>query len=121
MVDFKPSEVFVNTVPPLTGTMEHAECEHAAAILVDALAVKGDTWREITIRDLGVFLDEALKAGREPWKSLNRNPFFRPVFQDLVSKGFAVESGLSGHPSFSVAFTDKGIEAMRKWVRRTGT
>lgn len=116
---FKPSQVFLNAVPPLTATMGRAEREHAAAMLVRVCQVLGDEWQSVEPVTLGRVIRDDLAAGVEPWKSLNTNPFFRPDFHDLVATGFAEwrekAPGTPGGPP--IAFTPKGIEALRRWVR----
>jgi len=132
---FKPSQVVLNTLPmpPLVGTMGHAECEHAASLLVLTCATNGDTWAPVTATQVGEAIESAVEAGTEPWSSLSRNPFFRPDFMELVNRGFAQktseespdEAGVfrkrEALPPFcrgdTIEFTAKGIEAMGRWVR----
>jgi hypothetical protein len=111
---FKPSQVFLNTVPPLTGTMGRSEREHAAAILVRVCQVKGDAWQAVTPKILGEVLRADLAAQVEPWHSLNANPFFRPDFHELVDAGFARWGEDEGKP---IELTELGIESLRRWVR----
>lgn len=117
MIDFKPSQV-VLIVPPLVATMGRAESEHAAALLVFACATKDDTWGPIEPQEMSKIILTAIKEQREPWHSLNRNPFFKPDFYELVSKGFARWTAEEGK---ALAFTDDGIERLRPWVRRCET
>jgi hypothetical protein len=114
---FKPSQVFLNTVPPLTATMGRSEREHAAALLVRTCQVKGDAWQPVTPAMLGEVLRADLGAQVEPWNSLNRNPFFRPDFHDLVAAGFARwgDDTVKG----PLELTELGIESLRRWVRAT--
>jgi hypothetical protein len=114
MIDFKPSQVVI-IVPPLVATMGRAESEHAATLLVLACATKGDTWGPIQPEEVGKAIHVALEERREPWHSLNRNPFFKPDFYELVSKGFARWTQEEGKGP--IAFTDKGLERLRRWVR----
>jgi hypothetical protein len=115
MIDFKPSQVILNAVPPLTATMGRSEREHAAALLVRASQVKGDTWQPVTPAILGEVIRADLDGAVEPWASLNRNPFFRPDFRDLMQAGFArwCAEG-KGAP---IELTESGVEALRRWVR----
>lgn len=113
MIDFKPSQVII-IVPPLVATMGRAESEHAAALLVLACQCHGDTWGSMTPRQVGEAIQWALDGNRDPWPSLNRNPFFKPDIYELVSKGFARWTENEGGP---VAFTDAGLERLRRWVR----
>lgn len=112
---FKPSEVFIDTVPPLCATMDRAESEHAAALLVLACEFHGDTWAPMMPRHVGEAIRWALDKGRYPWPALNRNPFFRPDFYELVKKGFARWTENEGGP---IAFTDEGLQRLRRWVRQ---
>jgi hypothetical protein len=112
---FKPSEVFLNAIPPLTATMGRFEREFAAALLVRACQVDGDAWRGFTPAELGKVIARDLEAKVEPMVSWNRNPFLRPDFRDLVAQGFAACTDLdNGAP---VEFTERGLEALRRWVR----
>src|SRR5574341_1966777 len=111
MESFKPSQVFLNTVPPLVGTMKHSECEHAAALIVRVCQVRGDKWAPVSPRELGETITADLDAKVEPWVSLDKNPFFRPNFHALIEEGFARWSEAEGGP---LEFTDKGIEARRR-------
>ena len=49
MVDFKPSQITLNDIP-FIGTFDRYECELTAAIIVKALAIRGDEWRSIEAR-----------------------------------------------------------------------
>ena len=94
--------------------MGHAECEHAAALLVLTCETNGDAWGPVTPRQVGEAIKAALDSGHEPWGSLNRNPFFRPDFHELVAKGFARWTEAEGKGP--IELTPKGIEAMRRWA-----
>ena len=114
-VDFKPSDVRLNdSFPPLTATMGRVEREAAAACLLLACHHHGDAWAPMLPRQLGEALKEAVSSATEPWVSLNRNPFFRPDFYELVEKGFARWTEGEGGP---LEFTDAGFQALRKYVR----
>lgn len=110
---FKPSEVIL-VVPPLVATMGHAGSQHAASLLVLGCQFHGDTWGPMSSRQVGEAIKWALEEKREPWPSLNRNPFFKPDIYELVSKGFARWTEEDGG---TVAFTDEGLERLRRWVR----
>ena len=73
--DFRPSDVYLG-VPPLVGTMGHAEREFAAALIVRACQVNGDAWHPIEPAELGRVIKADIAAGTEPIASLNHNPFF---------------------------------------------
>jgi hypothetical protein len=109
---FKPSQVFLNAVPPLVGTMGKTEAEVAAALLVRACHVRGDAWAPVRAEEMGRVLSADLEAKTEPWASLDRNPFCKPNFDILVERGFAEFS--DGRRV--LALTEKGIEALRRWV-----
>jgi hypothetical protein len=120
--NFLPSEVFLNTVPPLGATMGKSEAEAAAACLVRAMQVRGDVWSPQFPKDIGEVLTADIDAKVEPWVSLNRNPFFRPDFRELVKRGFARCVGEVSEPDGewrrAIEFTPEGIEKLRRWVRR---
>lgn len=115
----KPSDVFLEAAPPLTGTMHKAEAEAMAAIVVLALAKNGDQWRAIgwpEVRDS--FLQEVEKGG-QPWAMLARNPFWRPNLAQLLKERqdavgfryrFATEDGEG-----LLTFTFAGLLALSKW------
>lgn len=107
--NYKPSQVALEgSFPPLCGTMHKTELECTAAMLVRACQVNGDKWQAIEPKQLG----ELLLAKDELVVTICSNPFISPAYYDLVEKGYAVfESGNA------LAFTEKGYEAMRKWVR----
>jgi hypothetical protein len=77
MSDFRPSDVAL-AVPPLIATMEKSEREFAAALIVRACHVEGDTWQPIALEKLGRVIESDLAEKRDPVASLARNPFFRP-------------------------------------------
>lgn len=121
---FAPREVFLRgSFPPLCGTMGKTEVEVAAAYLVFALAKGSGEWRALPWRDLCDVLGatvEAVKNGSaDPLdvlvRDLSVNPFAQPDFFRLAEDGFAMWLGEPGGNT-PLAFTDKGIEAMRRWV-----
>jgi hypothetical protein len=108
---FKPSDVLI-VVPPLCGTMERAEREFAAALIVRACQVDGDAWQAIKLaRAFDVFTAD-VAAGVEPFVSLSRNPFFRPRSHLLGDGKFGSWIG-----DDAIELTSAGIEALRRWVR----
>ncbi len=116
--EFKPSQVFLNTVPPLTATMGKSEAEAAAAMLVRAMQVRGDAWAQVFPKEIGEVLKADLDGKVEPWASLNRNPFFRPDFDMLIERGFARWCGdESEGRRRAIEFTPAGIEKLRRWAR----
>lgn len=119
--DFKPSEIdLLGSFPPLCGTMKKTEAEMAAAILVRGCQVHGDRWDAIPLRMLGAVIGDDLDAKREPFSSMNRNPFCRPDMHACVAGGFAEWEGESGTPEYGVRFTAAGLYALRRWLRRQG-
>lgn len=109
---YRPSQVNLHgSFPPLCATMKRSEREAAAALLVRSLAARGDQFRAITRQELGEVIVADLEAEREPWRSVGRNPFFRPDFCDLVKAGYARWVGAD-----AIEFTAEGVEAMRRWV-----
>lgn len=114
MDNFKPSQVVLST-PPLTACFKKAEAECAAALLVWAMQKLGDTWQSLTPRQLGALMtdEEFLK---EPLRSWNRNPFFRPDFPRLIADGFITEAA-----DKALTFTELGITTLfnSHWVKRS--
>lgn len=114
---FKPSEVVLRPVIPLMATMGRAERELAAAMIVRTCAVKGDAWQPVGPATIGEVIRADLDAKLEPWTGLNSNPFCpSPDFRDLVKHGFA--RWTAGDDKGPLELTAKGIEALRRWVRR---
>lgn len=109
--EFRPSDVLLLALP-LVGTMGRAEREYAAALVVRACQVLGDSWQPISPKQLGEVIAGDLAAKREPLTGLNRNPFLFPDFPDLIALGFVERT-----PEGQVAFTVKGLEALRRWVK----
>jgi hypothetical protein len=116
-VDFKPTDVnLCDSFPPLVGTMGRTEAELAAALLVRACQVLGDAWQDVEVRALGAVIRDDLAAKREPFHSMNRNPFCRPDAYDLVQRGCAE---WVGEPGQVLRFTPKGFDGLRKVVERS--
>lgn len=113
LATFRPSDV-VLAVPPLVGTMGHAEAEFAAAVIVRTLAANGDTWRPVESIEISAVMRSDADAQIEPFASLVRNPFFRPDIHDTVKRGFA---RWVNAPGGAVELTAAGIEALRRWVQ----
>lgn len=110
---FTPSQVRLG-IPPLVGTMERAKREFAAALIVRACQVNGDTWGPVELRALGLVIKDDIDAGREPIASLNRNQFFRPDFHMLADGVFGRWIGAPGESA--IELTEHGIESLRRWV-----
>lgn len=108
--------MYLNAIPPLVGTMRKTEAEIAAALIVRACHVRGDRWQPLRPDDLGTVIKADLEAKQEPWASLNTNPFCRPDFHKLIEFGFAAWVG-EATPK-AIEFTDKGLLALQRWVRR---
>lgn len=113
-VDFKPSDVVITTPTPLVGTMGQAEAEFAAALIVCVLRDSGDVWGPVAWKHVGAIVRRDVAENREPLWSLCTNPFLRPDAFRLAADGFATIS--DDHET--VEFTTKGVEALRRWVRR---
>ena len=111
----KPSDIFLNAVPPLTGTFGKSEREAAAALLVNACRVHGDVFGPVTPKMVG----QSMNLDEEPWKSLSRNPFFRPDFRALADAGYAAFDGDPNGHNVPIRFTEKGLAALRgsRWLR----
>ena len=56
---------------------------------------------------------------KEPLKSWNRNPFFRPDIRRLIDDGFLTEGPHEPEMSGAVSFTDKALEVLKSshWFR----
>jgi len=114
VIDFKPSQVSL-CVPPLVATMGKGEIEAAASLLVRACHVLGDKWQAVTGKQVADVLRADRAAAREPFTSLIRNPFFRPDIHAAIAAGF-----IEGDPASEVKLTEKGLEALRRWVMPAG-
>ena len=110
MIDFKPSHVVLR-VPPLTATMGKAEIEAAASMLVRVCHALGDEWQSVTWQQIADVMREDMASKREPFASMLTNPFFRPDIHAAIARDF-----MGGDPKGEVAFTMKGLEALRRWV-----
>jgi hypothetical protein len=113
MTTYKPSQV-VLYAPPLVGTMHKAESEFGAAMIVRALAKRGDEWRPIPSAEVFEVAREDDKSDDPIWSKLYKNPFFKPDVHKLIADGYARWVEVETQ---TVEFTEKGFEAMRKWVR----
>lgn len=111
---FKPSQVFLDVVP-LIATMQKAEVELAAALIVRACQLNGDTWAPLSWEVLRNTIMAEYEAKRQPVLSWMNQPFINPDFFLLAERGFAVKTGEPSMTTF--AFTEVGLEAMRRWVR----
>lgn len=123
--DFLPSQVFLGQW--LCASMQRAEAEFAAMLLVRALVRGGNQWRAVT-------REEALDALRmdadenvEPLAAFvhSRNPFFRPDPRELVRLGYAyglsaggkvITTELDGVTPEAYEFTEAGFAALAKHV-----
>lgn len=119
-IDFKPSDVDLSgSFPPLAATMGRVEREAAATLIVRACQVKGDAWGPVLPREVGEAWRTDREAGREPLASLASNPFWRPDVGECVAHGFARWLGDDGEDrSAPVELTEKGLQAISRWVRR---
>lgn len=113
----KPSEIsLLLSFPPLIDTMGRVEREAAATLLVRACQHKGDTWAPMEPLDIGAVIKYDLENQIEPLCKLNRNPFWRPDFCDLVDKGFARWTTTNDQHA-PIEFTKKGLEVLSKHRR----
>jgi hypothetical protein len=110
-VDFKPSDVHLGPVP-LCGTLERCEIECAAALMIGVLQVLELDWQRLTPLMMGTALRSALDAKLEPYVSWNTNPFLRPDFDALLSKGFVKRY----EDDRSMELTDAALNRIRRWV-----
>lgn len=110
-----PSEVVAKRIAnqhcPLTDTLGRSEREVAAAILVIALAESGDTWGPISPRTTAITLKSVFER---PEYSFLKNPFLRPDYADLVTKGFARWTMPDDGPKSPIEFTEIGIHAIQR-------
>lgn len=114
--DFKPSDVVLDAIP-LVATMGRLEREAAATIMVRALVRGSDTFQAITPHDIGVAMKKDLEEHAMPLEGLRTNPFWRPDFRDLVAHGYAQFHGDPDVKNTPISFTEKGVEALRKYRR----
>lgn len=110
---YAPSRVSL-VVPPLVGTMESAEREFAAALIVRACQALGDQWNPVEFQELGTVIKADVEAKTEPLFSLNRNPFFRPDFWKLADGKYGRWTGTPGESA--IELTELGIAALKRWV-----
>jgi hypothetical protein len=96
----------------LLGEKHHSEAENTAALMVKVLAANGDTWRIATCEELAAGFKELTKD-EGPWRRWFNNPFVKIDLHDLVDRGFA-----EWHGPKAIAFTEKGLGRMAKWVTR---
>lgn len=118
---FRPSDVFLGQL--LMGSMERAEAEYAAIVLVRALVRAGDTWKALDANKAVDVLDLDSTENVEPLSGLIRsqNPFFRPNPYELIRLGYARSVSSAGIPSEQglidhIEFTDAGFAALAKHV-----
>lgn len=106
--NFTPSQVHLDLI--FVGTFDRVEIEVTAAIIVKALAIKGNVWRIISCDELvEVFKDLTKEDG--PWKSLFNNHFISIDMHRLVDHGYASWNGPR-----AIKFTDLGLQRMIKWI-----
>lgn len=114
MIDFRPEDVFINTVPPLVGTLGKSGVESAAALIIRACQVNGNEWKGVDLASLKAIIDKDVDNNVEPLKSMCMNPFIKPDFRELVARGFAKWEGMPGESA--LALTDAGLEKLRRYV-----
>lgn len=111
--------------PPLTDCFNKCEAEAAAAALIRTLQQKGNTWRPVRLAELLETLRgdleeaRALGEGAAPaakmFLALERNPFFRPSFEELIKRGFA---RWLGDPREAIEFTFAGLARLQTWCAK---
>lgn len=84
-----PSRIVLTRVNPLGGTMQHAEAEQMAALVVRVCEARGDNWQPVSLEDVVAVWKEDAETKRQPGYEWSRCPFFRPDPHDLVARGFA--------------------------------
>lgn len=120
---FLPSQISLDGLLPLVGTLGRAEREFAATLLVRVSQAKGDQWQFVSPRTIGEVMNADLKAGNQPLERLSRNPFVPfPDFRDLVNSGFAEfearRAGYEYEGDPSVRLTEKGLRGLRRWLSK---
>jgi len=110
---FKPSQIrCATTVLPFCGSrFGRAELEFAAAILVRACALNGNTWEPRTGQEItDAWEQESLDGGI--FAHLRHNPFRpKPDFSGLADSGFALFIATPTIP-WPIQFTARGLEAL---------
>lgn len=114
-VDFKPSQIFLSSGPPLGATMRKTEREAAAGYLVRVCHDHGDVWQPITDEMFKKTVRADVEAVRDPIASWIQNPFLKPDMGGLVADGFACYGEDGQGP---IAFTQAGLDALKPYVRR---
>lgn len=113
MIDFKPSQIVIDTPMPFIDTFKKSEAEVAAALIVLASVRGGGEWAPVFPHEIGELI-RSDPAVRE-WLS---NTFVRPDVYRLIADGFAEWVGEKPERGDrAVRLTDKGLEALRRWVR----
>ena len=110
IAEFVPSQVNLGSML-FVGTFDHAKEENTAAVIVKVLALNGDTWRSATCEELAAGFEQLTKE-EGPWRRWFNNPFVRIDMHDLVDRGFARWDG-----DKAIAFTEKGLQRLEKWVQ----
>lgn len=114
--DYKPSKVYLG-MSPLGACYGKCEAECAAAVIVWTCQVQGDEWSEfLPLRFMGEVLKQALDTNPipEPVKSWNRNPFFRPDFELLVSGLYIERATIATEKGYLLL--PKFFEPLSRWV-----
>jgi len=117
-IDFKPEDVLVQTPLPFVGTFGRAESEFMAAILVLLLVKLDRGWSPIQQHEMGDIIGAAEGEEKKQFEHLYTNPFVRPARNTLVEDGYVMLLPTKDPKLKSMAFTEKGVERLRKWVRK---
>lgn len=107
----KPSLVVLRDPMPLVDCYGRVEREVAAAYITLACRRNGDTFRPVSLREIG----EAVRASADNENcSWLRNPFCVPNFAELVKHGYA--ELLGDEPDQTIRLTDLGLSRLEKYT-----
>lgn len=114
----KPSDI-VLSMPPLTACFNKVEAECAAALLVWYCQRHGDEWQLVSPKQLGQSMTDE-EFTKEPLKSWNSNPFFRPDLRRLSDDGFI--TAIDDTHNQPIGFTELGLDRLRNspWNKKRG-
>lgn len=103
---------------PLIDICGKVEREVAVAFVVRALALRGDTWRQITHEEVMAVLRQDLDDAEGLWSELRRIPvvlFRGPDFDSAETQGYLQRPSISGLPGYEV--TPKTLAKLRTYCR----
>lgn len=119
-----PSSIPFRDGMPLTDTFRRSEAECMAALMVRCMAVRGDAWRPVTLREVFETFTNDTMAQVQPWCRLSTNPYFKPDPIELCKRHLDVRGSsfsyatLSGDTGLdrSIEFTVHGYVALSRWT-----